>query len=181
MLFLSSVSSDRFRQLEVLQQVTTAFSSLMGLSSSPLQEPQGRDQPNEVQDRRRRIRELFRLVSKKSLSKSHNNKTQDLTTPAATPPPCAAPEMLQPPPSGRVLLKRVKPGLEETGCLSPLAEEQEAGSDPHTLNLEASFITPEGELTPWPLTKGQPWLASSTCSQVRKKTSQTTVHQRQSH
>lgn len=70
---------------------------------------------------------LFRQASKKLLTQIHNNKTQDRTTPAATPPHCAA---LQPLPSlgdKEVLVNRAKPGLQEIVCLSPLAEEQGAG------------------------------------------------------
>ncbi|XP_045920043.1 uncharacterized protein LOC123979958 isoform X2 [Micropterus dolomieu] len=152
--------SNRFRQLEVLQQVTTAFSSLVGSSSSP-------SLPPETRERRRQMGMLFRRASKKSLSQIHNHKTQDLTTPAATSPPCAAHESLQIPPSladKKVSLKRVKPGLLETVCLCPLAEEQGTGPDrqPHMVSSKAYEA-----LTPWPLMEGQP-LTVSTFSQRKK-------------
>ncbi|KAM8731658.1 protein ITPRID2 [Acanthopagrus schlegelii] len=47
--------SNRFKQLEVLQHVTTAFSSLMGSSCSPVGTPQGKELPPEDQEKRRRI------------------------------------------------------------------------------------------------------------------------------
>ncbi|XP_070784680.1 uncharacterized protein itprid1 [Enoplosus armatus] len=169
--------SNRFRQLEVLQQVTTAFSSLVGSSSSspfPLRSQQGKDLPPEARERRRRMGMLFRRASKKSLSQIHNHKTQNLTTPAVTTPPCAAPESLQPPASledKKVPLKRVKPGLLDTVCLSPLAEEQGAGSDPQPQPHVASLIAHEGALRPWPLKEGQP-LTVSTVLQRKKSARQ---------
>ncbi|XP_038578434.1 uncharacterized protein PB18E9.04c isoform X2 [Micropterus salmoides] len=152
--------SNRFRQLEVLQQVTTAFSSLVGSSSSP-------SLPPETRERRRQMGMLFRRASKKSLSQIHNHKTQDLTTPAATSPPCAPHESLQIPPSladKKVSLKRVKPGLLETVCLCPLAEEQGTGPDrqPHMVSSKAYEA-----LTHLPLMEGQP-LMVSTFSQRKK-------------
>ncbi|XP_068565718.1 serine-rich adhesin for platelets [Cebidichthys violaceus] len=157
--------SNRFRQLEVLQQVTTAFSSLVrSSSSSPLRAPLGKALSPEAQERRRRMGILFRRASKKSLSQIHNHKTQDLTTPAATYSPCAAPESLQPPfnlgdknfPS-----KRDKPGLLETGCLSPLAEEKGAGPDPQPQPNVAPLVDQEGALSHRTLTEGQPLTANT--------------------
>lgn len=120
---MSSLSpSDRFRQLEVFQQVTTAFSSLVGSPSSPLRAPQRKDLTPERQERRRQIGALFRRASKKALSQIHSNKPKDIVKPAATSGLCAAPE---PPPSfgdQKVLLKRAKPGLKVH--FSPLAEDQ---------------------------------------------------------
>ncbi|KAF3836487.1 hypothetical protein F7725_029045 [Dissostichus mawsoni] len=120
--------SNRFRQLEVLQQVTTAFSSLVG-PSSPLRAPLGKALTPEAREKRRHVGMLFRRASKKSLSQIHNQKSQDLTTPAADPP-----EAMQPPSSlgdKKSALKRSKPVLLETVCLSPLAEEQGPGPDPN--------------------------------------------------
>ncbi|XP_044032665.1 serine-rich adhesin for platelets isoform X3 [Siniperca chuatsi] len=168
--------SNRFRQLEVLQQVTTAFSSLVGSSSSsssPLRAPQGKDLPPEAREKRRRMGMLFRRASKKSLSQIHNHKTQDLTTLAETSLPCATPESLQLPPSigdKKVPLKKVKPGL-ETVCLSPLAEEQGADPYPQAQPHVASLIAHEGALKPWPLREGLP-LAVSTFLQRKKSPGQ---------
>ncbi|XP_075938252.1 uncharacterized protein itprid1 isoform X3 [Anarhichas minor] len=157
--------SNRFRQLEVLQQVTTAFSSLVRSSSpSPLRAPLGKALSPEAQERRRRMGILFRRASKKSLSQIHKHKTQDLTTPAATYSPCAAPESLQPPfnlGDKKVPSKRVKPGLLETGCLSPLAEEKGAGPDPQPQPNVAPFVAHEGALSHRPLTEGHPLTANT--------------------
>lgn len=77
---------------------------------------------------------LLRRASKKSQSQlCHNLNTQDPTTPPDTSPPTASTESLQPPPGlgdKKSLLKRVRPGLQETVCLSPLAEEKGASPDP---------------------------------------------------
>eukprot|EP00064_Thunnus_orientalis_P001810 superscaffoldBa00000124_g1813 len=147
--------SNRFRQLEVLQQVTTAFSSLVGSSSSSslFRAPPGKDLAPEARERRKRMGMLLRRASKKSQSQiCHSPNTQDPTTPPATTPPSASTGSLQLPPSlgdEKVLLKRVKPGLQETVCLSPLVEEQGASPDPQ-LHM-ASFNVREGALRHRPL------------------------------
>ncbi|XP_034561790.1 uncharacterized protein itprid1 [Notolabrus celidotus] len=131
--------SNRFRQLEVLQQVTTAFSSLVG-SSSPHRAPQA-DLPPEARERRRRMGMLFRRASKKTLSNIRNHKNQDPSL------PCIAPQSHLPPSSlgdNRIPFKKVKTGLLETTSLSPLAEEQGPGSD-------AQPQSHDGELRSWPL------------------------------
>ncbi|KAK5849721.1 hypothetical protein PBY51_014032 [Eleginops maclovinus] len=143
--------SNRFRQLEVLHQVTTAFSSLVG-SSSPLKVPLGKAMTPEARERRRHVGMLFRRASKKSLSQNPNQKS---TTPTADSPPCAAPGSMQPPSSlsdNKSTLKRAKPGVLETVFLSPLAEEQGPGPDPNM----AAFPVQEGGLRHEPLTEGQP-------------------------
>lgn len=76
----------RFRQVEVFQQVTTAF----------LRVPQRKDVPPEALERRRHISMLFRRITKKALSQIHNEKTQTTTSDTAKSSPCASPEMLQP-------------------------------------------------------------------------------------
>lgn len=161
--------SDRFKQLEVLQHVTTAFSSFMGSSCSPVGTPQGKELPPEDQERRRRVGMLFRRASKKSLSQIHKNKTQDLLTPSATSPTCASPESLQPPPSHGE--KRVNLGLQEKVCLCPLAEEQRACPDPQTQSLAASLIAQECTPQPRPLRGGNS-VSAKTSSQRKKSVSQ---------
>ncbi|XP_071755499.2 uncharacterized protein itprid1 [Centroberyx gerrardi] len=149
--------SNRFRQLEVLQQVTTAFSSLVGASSSP-SSPGAPMLPAEARERRRRMGMLFRRASKKSLSQTHNQNTQDPTTQAATY-PSAAPQPSQPLTSlgdKKTPVKRVKPGLQETICLSPLAEEQGPGPDTQPQPQVAFFVAQEGALRPGPLKEGHP-------------------------
>ncbi|XP_062415048.1 uncharacterized protein itprid1 [Pungitius pungitius] len=146
--------SNRFRQLEVLQQVTTAFSSLV---RSPFSAPLGKALPPEVQERRRRMGLLFRRASKKSLSQiqMHNHKTPDLSTAAAASSSSAAPEALQPPFSlgdKDIPSKKLRPGLLETVCLSPLAEE--TGQDPQAEPNVAPVIAQEGALRHWALTGG---------------------------
>ncbi|XP_034718650.1 uncharacterized protein itprid1 [Etheostoma cragini] len=157
--------SNRFRQLEVLQQVTTAFSALMGSSlPSPLTAPLGRALTPEARERRQRIGMLFRRASKNSLSQIHNPKTQDLTTPATTSSPCATLESLQPSFSlgdKKDLLKRVKPGLSETVCLSPLAEELGAIPDPQPQPIVAPLIVQEGAVRHWPMTEAHPQTADN--------------------
>ncbi|KAM6971601.1 uncharacterized protein itprid1 [Tautogolabrus adspersus] len=148
--------SNRFRQLEVLQQVTTAFSSLLG-SSSSLRASQEKDLPPEVRERRRRMGMLFRKASKKTLSHIKNKKKQDLTTSHATS-PLAAPESHYPPSSladNRIPLKRVKTGFLETMCLSPLAEEQGTGPDAQSNPQVASLIAQDGALRSWSLREGR--------------------------
>ncbi|KAM9337585.1 uncharacterized protein itprid1, partial [Symphorus nematophorus] len=162
--------SNRFRQLEVLQQVTTAFSSLVGPFSSPLREAQGKELPTEARERRRRVGMLFRRASKKSLSQIHKNKTQDQTTPAATSPRCAAPESLQPLSDledKKVPLKSSKPGHQEVVGLSPLEEEQGTGLDPQAPLHMPSLTAPEGALRPSPLRDGQS-LTANTILQRKK-------------
>ncbi|KAM8823783.1 uncharacterized protein itprid1 isoform 2-T2 [Spinachia spinachia] len=150
--------SNRFRQLEVLQQVTTAFSSLV---RSPSSSPLGKAMPPEAQERRRRMGLLFRRASKKTLSQihMHNHKAQDLSTAGA------APESLQHPiglGDKDVPSKRLGPGLLETVCLSPVAEETGAGPDPQAGPNVAPGTGQEGALGPWSLTGGPPLMAKAT-------------------
>ncbi|KAK2859311.1 hypothetical protein Q5P01_003931 [Channa striata] len=155
--------SNRFRQLEVLQQVTTAFSSLMGSSSSALKAPLEKDLPPEARERRRRMGMLFRRASKKSLSQIHNQKAQDLSTLSPTSPSCAEPESLQTAPilgDKKVPLKRLKTGHLETVCLGPLVEEHGAGSDPQYQAHVVSFSAQEGALRPGALKEGHPLTAT---------------------
>ncbi|XP_036935808.1 protein ITPRID1 [Acanthopagrus latus] len=161
--------SNRFKQLEVLQHVTTAFSSLMGSSCSPVGTSQGKELPPEDQEKRRRIGMLFRRASKKSLSRIHKNKTQDPLTPSSTSPTCASPESLQLPPTHGE--KRVSLGLQEKVCLCPLAEEQGAGPDPQSQPLVASLAAQECTPQPRPLRGGHP-VTAKTSSQRKKSVSQ---------
>ncbi|XP_054863298.1 uncharacterized protein itprid1 [Amphiprion ocellaris] len=66
--------SNRFRQLEVLQQVTFAFSCLVE-ASSPLKALPAKDMSPETLERRRRVGILFRRASKKSLGQIYNHKS----------------------------------------------------------------------------------------------------------
>lgn len=154
--------SNRFRQLEVLQQVTTAFSSFIGSSSSPMKATQGKDLPPEAQERRKRMGMLFRRASKKSLGQIHRNKTHGLTIPAANCVPAS--ESQQPTPSPRdknVCLKRVKAGSLETASLSPLAEEQGNDPDLQSQHPLVYLLSQEGAFKSAPLREGHPLAAKS--------------------
>ncbi len=139
---------------------------------------------------------LFRRASKKSLSHIHNHKTQDLITPAVTSPPCDVPETLQPASSvgdKKVPLKRVRPGLLESMCPSPLAEEQRAGPDPQPQPHVASSIAQDAVLRPFPLSEGVPLKVGAFLQRKKSpgkaresfemeeasRTANATVHQRQ--
>ncbi|CAJ1082455.1 uncharacterized protein itprid1 [Xyrichtys novacula] len=165
--------SNRFRQLEVLQQVTTAFSALIG-SSPPIRAPQ-EDLPLEARERRRRLSTLFRRASKKTLSDLKNRKSQDQTASTTQSPSCTAPQS-NPPRTGlgdnRIPFKRVKTGLLETMPLSPLAEEQGAGSDAQPQPQMVSSLAQDGDLRSWPLREGRP-VKTNPFSQKRKSRGQT--------
>ncbi|KAM9332592.1 uncharacterized protein itprid1 [Pholidichthys leucotaenia] len=158
--------SNRFRQLEVLQQVTTAFSCLMGPSSSPPK----KDLLPEAQERRKRVGMLFRRASKQSVSTIQHQKPQDQTLSAVN----SVPDSLQTTISLRdtkVSLKRQKPGPLENGCLSPLIEEQgvlpDIPSQPHL----AIFTAQVEAVRPPPLKEGHP-LAANNFLQRKKSLSQ---------
>lgn len=138
-LFCPLSPPDRFRQIEVFQQVTTAFSSLMGSSSSTL--------PPDALERRRRIGMFFRRALKKSRDQIHNNTTQDNTTQKR-----ASTESLQPlqPPleDKKDLLNVTKPGQPEATCLSQPAEEEGDERAPHAQHQMTSLKTQEGAHRP---------------------------------
>ncbi|XP_054483088.1 protein ITPRID1-like [Anoplopoma fimbria] len=164
--------SNRFRQLEVIQQVTTAFSSLMrSSSSSPLRAPLGKTLSPEARERRKRMGIMFRRASKKSLSQIHNRKTQDLTKPDAKSSPCVSAESLQPPVSlgdKNIFSKRLEPGLLETVCLSPLTEEKSAGPDTQPQPNVAPLKAQEGALRHLPLTANTFLLRKKSPRQLRE-------------
>lgn len=150
----SVVSPDRFRQLEVLQQVTTAFTSLVGSSSSLLKAQLDKDLPPEARERRRRMGMLFRRASKKSLSQMRSQKALDLSTADVS---SAAPGSLHTPPNvgdKKVPIERQM----ETGSLSPLAEELGAGQEPQAQpqSLVVSVMTKEATLKPGAMREGHP-------------------------
>ncbi|XP_029385542.1 protein ITPRID1 [Echeneis naucrates] len=141
--------SYRFRQLEVLQQVTTAFSSLVGSSSPSYTRAQLLP---EVQDRRRRVGMLFKRASKKSLSQINNQKNQDVATTPSSYSPSALSESSQSPlhpGDKKIPSKRSKPELLETGVLSPRVEEQGTCPD---LQLQPHVMCQKGQDYPLPVT-----------------------------
>ncbi|XP_074549764.1 uncharacterized protein itprid1 [Halichoeres trimaculatus] len=134
--------SSRFRQVEVLQQVTTAFSSLVrspSLNGAPQE-----DLPPEARDRRRRMGMLFRRASQKTI---HNFRKQITLEPTTA-------HQSHPPPTSRgdnrIPFKKVKTGLLETKALGPLAEEQAAGSDAESQPQMEPLTTQDGELRSCP-------------------------------
>lgn len=86
----SPLSPDRFRQLEVLHQVTTAFSSLMGSFSYQLRPPPGTDKQLEVPEPTRHLSMLFRRASKKAVRQIRDMKSQGLTAHNTSTLPCTA-------------------------------------------------------------------------------------------
>lgn len=102
-----SLFADRFRQIEVLQQVTTVLNSLVG-GVVPLSE--------EAKVRRRRVGMLFRNASKKSLSQLANSRNQQPL------PPSMAGQSSSPELPGDLYLDKRIPL--KRASLSPLVEEQ---------------------------------------------------------
>ncbi|XP_058481763.1 uncharacterized protein itprid1 [Solea solea] len=167
--------SNRFRQVEVLQHVTSTFSALVVSSSSSscssFGASLGKPLSPEARVRRRRMASLFRRASKKSLSQIHqNHTTQDLTSPtdssSSSP---AMPMSLQPPLSlgdENVPEQSVKPGSLEN--VSPLVEEH--GGDP----AHQPHIGQERALRPGHLREEGPSLSPNTLhrqSQVQVRAS----------
>lgn len=97
-IMLCCSSQGRFRQVEVFQQVTTAF----------LRAPQRSDLPPEALARRRHVGALFRRLARKSLS--HSN-TQNSTLPTAGSSPCGSPPCSLP---SKILQEELTPDREET-------------------------------------------------------------------
>ncbi|XP_053268686.1 uncharacterized protein itprid1 [Pleuronectes platessa] len=155
--------SNRFRELEVLQNVTTKFCSLVvSSSSSSLRAPVEKHMSPEARERRRRIGLRFRRASKMSLGQTDNHKTQEISKLTLTCDQYTAPESLPPPPSlgeEKVPLERVKPGLLEN--VSPLADGKGAGLNPQLQPHVVSFDGQERALSPGHLTEGPPLTANT--------------------
>lgn len=133
--------SDRFRQIEVLQQVTTAFSLLVATGSyHHLRVPPRKDMSLDTQEKRRRMGMLLRQASKKSLNQIHRNKSLAVPVPAAnvTPESQQLPSRLA---DTQVLLEEVKQGPLETVSPKTLEKEQVVCSGlqiyPHSVSLSA--------------------------------------------
>lgn len=159
-LFFYCSHSDRFRQIEVLQQVTTAFSLLVGSGSSQLKVPPRKDMSPDAQEKRRRMGLLFRQASKKSLSQIHKKKSLVVAVPAAG---LVTSESQQLAPSltdTQVPLKRVQPGPLEPVSLNTLNKEQEVCSDLHSYPHFVSLVALEGDLSHVTLKDTHPRAAS---------------------
>ncbi|XP_015210195.2 protein ITPRID1 isoform X1 [Lepisosteus oculatus] len=112
----------RFRQLEVLQQVTSAFSSLVhngGVATQPPGPVGGgaaQGGPPDAKDKRTKVGMLFRWASKKTISLGQTGRG-----PSGVPESAEPPET--PPSPRRPAFKRPRPCLPESASLTPLEEE----------------------------------------------------------
>nr|XP_046148423.1 flocculation protein FLO11 isoform X3 [Oncorhynchus gorbuscha] len=154
--------SNRFRQLEVLQQVTTAFSSLVGGASTDSLSESGVPAlaSAEAREKRKRMGMLLRRVSRKTLSQTQI-QTQDSqdTNPTPHSPVAHLQQPLAGPPDRRTHLKRARQGLAESICLTPLVEEQGLASEapePHSVPQEGALRLEVGKEYPPLISSGIP-------------------------
>lgn len=124
-LYLSSFRrSDRFRQLEVLQQVTTTFSSLVGAQDADTSTTS--QMSAEARERRKRMAMILRRASKKSLRQAQTSQNQH-TIPSVTSSAPSGPESTGTPKADkRNPSKRTKMS---DNNLFPLKEEQSVKLD----------------------------------------------------
>ncbi|XP_007249626.3 protein ITPRID1 isoform X1 [Astyanax mexicanus] len=115
---------NRFRQLEVLQQVTTAFNSLVGGPAQVAEKPGEPQISAETRERRKRVGMLLRKASKKSLSQAATSQDQQPLSPPLTGPSYSPDLPADPPQDKRSPVKRARQCLPEIASLSPLVEEQ---------------------------------------------------------
>ncbi|XP_066539284.1 protein ITPRID1 isoform X2 [Hoplias malabaricus] len=121
---------NRFRQLEVLQQVTTAFNSLVGGSASVVEKPGEAQVSEETKERRKRVGMLLRKASKKSLSQAGSAQDHQPLSPKLTG-PFSSPDLpSEPQQDKRSPVKRARQCLPESASLSPLVEEQISVPEP---------------------------------------------------
>ncbi|XP_048866440.1 protein ITPRID1 isoform X2 [Brienomyrus brachyistius] len=138
--------SNRFRQLEVLHQVATAFSSLVGSppgNQPPAQQPvAGQRHVNqpEASERRKRLAMLLRRASRKNLTQSTTDHIPHQDS--------SLEPRLESCPEPRPALKRSRQLLlpSEGSALSPLAEEQGTSSDPSQPKLSPTPSIQEAPL-----------------------------------
>ncbi|KAI5106298.1 coiled-coil domain-containing protein 129 [Silurus meridionalis] len=107
---------NRFRQIEVLQQITTAFNSLVGGVTPSAQNSVESQLSEEARVRRKRVGMLFRNASKKSLSQLAYSRDQRPLSPSLAG-QFSSPEL----PGDLPLDKRIPL---KRASLSPLVEEQ---------------------------------------------------------
>ncbi|XP_053716110.1 uncharacterized protein itprid1 [Synchiropus splendidus] len=112
--------SNRFRQVEVLQQVSTAFSSLRG-SSCPAD-----NVPPEARERKRRIVALFRQASKRAKSQIRDKESDPLTVESKARPGVQLPNTQKTMDQSALLMN---PADKNQG-LTPLVEEDELDPQP---------------------------------------------------
>ncbi|KAF4095677.1 uncharacterized protein itprid1 [Onychostoma macrolepis] len=119
---------NRFRQLEVLQQVTTTFSSLVGANTQNVDTSTASRMSAEARERRKRMAIILRRASKKSLSQAKTLQNQQM------PSPVASSALSGPESSGMSMVDKRIPSKRtrmSDDCLSPQEEDQ-------SINLEAS-------------------------------------------
>ncbi|XP_042570541.1 protein ITPRID1-like [Cyprinus carpio] len=117
--------TNRFRQLEVLQQVTTTFSSLVGANTQDADTSTASRMSAEARERRKRIAMILRRASKKSLSQAKTLQNQHMPHPV-TSSALSSPDVL-PMVDKRIPSKRTR--MLDNSCLSPLEEEQSINSE----------------------------------------------------
>lgn len=123
----SSWCSDRFRQLEVLQQVTTTFSSLVGATSQNADTTTASQMSAEARERRKRMAMILRRASKKSLSQAQTSQNQN-TLPSMTSSGTSGPESTGTPKADKKIpSKRTR--MSDNSYLFPLEEEQGVNSE----------------------------------------------------
>ncbi|XP_066578597.1 protein ITPRID1 isoform X2 [Amia ocellicauda] len=166
--------TNRFRELEVLQQVTSAFSSLFNNLSGDKQQQvpvskkadAGEMNTPAVQEKRRKLGMLFRRASKKTLSlaKSMQEPPSALQIPGTE----SSADPLQ---DRRTLFKCSRPCLPENACLSPLAEEQSPAGE------KSSVYFPDDDFSPAPMSSECPPLLQDR-GEPHQQTSEVLLRQR---
>ncbi|XP_051969658.1 protein ITPRID1 isoform X2 [Xyrauchen texanus] len=114
---------NRFRQLEVLQQVTTTFSSLVGPFSPGADASLASRMSAEARERRKRMATILRRASKKSLSHAQMSQNQQTLSPTNLA-PSGVESSEASPADKRIPLKRSRQSLSDNSGLSTLQEEQ---------------------------------------------------------
>uniref|UniRef100_W5N5L2 ITPR interacting domain containing 1 n=1 Tax=Lepisosteus oculatus TaxID=7918 RepID=W5N5L2_LEPOC len=131
----------RFRQLEVLQQVTSAFSSLVhngGVATQPPGPVGGgaaQGGPPDAKDKRTKVGMLFRWASKKTISLGQTGRG-----PSGVPESAEPPET--PPSPRRPAFKRARPCLPESASLTPLEEELGPAGDKKPISCPEDLTGP---------------------------------------
>lgn len=114
---------NRFRQLEVLQQVTTTFTSLVGATAQDADASTASQMSAEARERRKRMASILRRASKKSLSQAQPSQNQSVTTSAPSGPESTG----TPKADKRIPSKRTR--MSDNSYLFPLEEEQSVNSE----------------------------------------------------
>ncbi|XP_062848389.1 protein ITPRID1 [Trichomycterus rosablanca] len=128
----------RFRQIEVLQQVSTAFSSLVGGTATPEKKPVEQPITEETRERRRRVGMLFRKAFKKSSSQRAKSRDQPSLSPLLEDQSLDSEPPGESPLDKRIPPKRVglSPLIEEQGPVSEAAETTKNKPVPQDNNLK---------------------------------------------